>query len=254
MRSSVRLRNLMSQLKSSRRSRYPMGSKSPKRRVMTPKTRAKSPRRTKSPRRSRSPRRSKSSRRSRYPMGSKSPKRRVMTPKTTAKSPRRTKSPMRSRYPMGSKSPKRRVMTPKTTAKSPRRTKSPRRSRTPTRSKSPMRSESPKIRAKSPKMGANRSKSPRLRAKSPTRRVKLQREYSGYTVSNMILEAVSASKERHGISLPALKKALQAGGYDVARNNARVLLTIRRLVASKYLVQKKGPSGSFKVNKKAPAP
>ena len=93
-----------------------------------------------------------------------------------------------------------------------------------------------------------------MRVKSQTRRVTLQREYSGYTVSNMILEAVSASKERQGLSLPALKKALQAGGYDVARNNARVLLTIRRLVANKALVQKKGSSGCLKVNKKAPAP
>ncbi|CAB1414961.1 unnamed protein product [Pleuronectes platessa] len=48
------------------------------------------------------------------------------------------------------------------------------------------------------------------------------------------------------MSLAALKKALQAGGYHVAGNNTRVLLTIRRLVANKHLVQKKGPSGSFK--------
>ncbi|CAB1426635.1 unnamed protein product [Pleuronectes platessa] len=128
---------------------------------------------------------------------------------------------------MGAKSPMR--------SRSPGRTESPMRSRSTRRLRSPKRFESPII-SRSP----SRSKSPRLRAKSPTRRVKLQREYLGYTVSNMILEAVSASKERHGISLPALKKALQAGGYDVARNNARVLLTIRRLVASKALVQKKG--------------
>ncbi|CAB1426794.1 unnamed protein product [Pleuronectes platessa] len=103
-----------------------------------------------------------------------------------------------------------------------------------------------------------RSKSPKMRAKSPKRRAKPQGKKSGFTVSNLILEGVSASTERHRMSLAALKKALQAGGYDVARNNARVLLTIRRLVANKALVQNKVTSGSFKFREtpagfKAPA-
>ncbi|XP_053289194.1 protamine-like protein [Pleuronectes platessa] len=91
-----------------------------------------------------------------------------------------------------------------------------------------------------------RAKSLMMRAKSTKRRAKPQRKKSGLTVSNLILKAVSASTEPHGISLADLKKVLQAGGYDVARSNARVLNTIRRLVAKKALVQITGTSGSFK--------
>ncbi|XP_062269248.1 histone H1.5-like [Platichthys flesus] len=248
----------------------------------TLKTRVMSPRRSKSQITYRSPKRSRSPMRSTSPMRSESPKMRAKSPKMGAKSPMRSRSPWRSkspmrssvrlrnlisqlessrrsRYPMSSKSPKRRVMTPKTRAKSPRRTKSPMRSRSSMRSRSPMRSSSPmgsiyRRRSKSPMRSRSprKFKSPKMRAKSPKRNEKPQRKYSGFTVSNKILEAVSASRERHGMSLPALKKALQAGGYNVARNNARVLLTIRRLVASKDLVQNKGPSGSLKVNKKTP--
>ncbi|XP_054466973.1 protamine-like protein [Anoplopoma fimbria] len=93
-------------------------------------------------------------------------------------------------------------------------------------------------------------------AKSPKRRAKSQRKKTGPTVSDLILKAASASSERSGVSLPALKKALKAGGYDVVKNNARILTAIRRLVANKSLVQTKGSgaSGSFKLNKKPPTP
>ncbi|XP_019958255.2 protamine-like protein [Paralichthys olivaceus] len=92
-------------------------------------------------------------------------------------------------------------------------------------------------------------------AKSPKKRAKSQRKKSGPTVSDLILKASSASTERGGMSLAAVKKALKAGGYDVEKNNARVLMAIRRLVANKSLVQIKGTgaSGSFKLNKKTPA-
>ncbi|XP_062248980.1 protamine-like protein [Platichthys flesus] len=203
--------------RSPRRSRSTMRSKSPKMIAKTPKTRAKSPMRSKSTMRSRIPRISRSLMRSNSPMKCKSPKRRVKILKMTSMSPRRSRSQMRS------KSPKMRAKTPKTRAKSPRRSRSPR-----------------------------RSKSPKMRAKTPKRRAKSQRKKSCFSVSNLILEGVSASTERHGMSLVALKKALQAGGYDVARNDARVLLTIRRLVANKALVQNKGTSGPFKVNKNTP--
>lgn len=75
-------------------------------------------------------------------------------------------------------------------------------------------------------------------------------------MSDLILKAINASTERGGVSLAALKKALKAGGYDVVKNKARVLLAIRRLVAKKSLVQIKGTgaSGSFKLNKKPPTP
>ncbi|KAG7224898.1 hypothetical protein INR49_014814 [Caranx melampygus] len=74
----------------------------------------------------------------------------------------------------------------------------------------------------------------------------------GPSVSELIVKAVGASKERSGVSLAALKKALAAGGYDVEKNKARVKIAIRSLVAKGTLVQTKGTgaSGSFKMNKK----
>lgn len=93
-------------------------------------------------------------------------------------------------------------------------------------------------------------------AKSPKRRSKSQKKKTGPTVSDLILKAASASKERGGVSLVALKRALKTGGYDVVKNRARILVAIKRLVANKSLVQTKGTgaSGSFKVNKKPPTP
>lgn len=97
---------------------------------------------------------------------------------------------------------------------------------------------------------------PATPVKSPKKRTKSSRKKTGPTVSDRILKAVSASTERGGVSLAALKKALKAGGYDVVKNNARILIAIRRLVANKSLVQIKGTgaSGSFKPNKKPPTP
>ncbi|XP_047447751.1 protamine-like protein [Mugil cephalus] len=93
-------------------------------------------------------------------------------------------------------------------------------------------------------------------AKSPKKRARSQKKKTGPSVSDLILKAVSASTERGGISLAALKKALKARGYDVVKNKARLLVSIRRLVANKSLVQTKGTgaSGSFKINKKPPTP
>ncbi|XP_070689645.1 protamine-like protein [Pempheris klunzingeri] len=93
-------------------------------------------------------------------------------------------------------------------------------------------------------------------AKSPKKRAKSQRKQTGPTVSDLILKAAAASKERGGVSLAALKKALKAGGYDVVKNKARIVSAIKRLVANKSLVQTKGTgaSGSFKLNKKPPTP
>uniref|UniRef100_A0A8C1VIN2 Uncharacterized protein n=1 Tax=Cyprinus carpio TaxID=7962 RepID=A0A8C1VIN2_CYPCA len=62
----------------------------------------------------------------------------------------------------------------------------------------------------------------------------------------------SATKNRGGVSLVALKKTLAASGYDVVRNNSRVKLAAKRL-ASGRLIQTKGTgaSGSFKIGSKA---
>ncbi|EHB13148.1 Histone H1.3 [Heterocephalus glaber] len=80
-----------------------------------------------------------------------------------------------------------------------------------------------------------------------------KRKTTGPPVSELITKAVAASKERSGVSLAALKKALAAAGYDVEKNNSRIKLGLKSLVSKGTLVQTKGTgaSGSFKLNKKA---
>ncbi|KAJ7313177.1 hypothetical protein JRQ81_004451 [Phrynocephalus forsythii] len=75
---------------------------------------------------------------------------------------------------------------------------------------------------------------------------------SGPSVTELLTQAVSASKERSGVSLAALKKSLAAAGYDVEKNNSRIKLGLKGLVSKGTLVQTKGTgaSGSFKLNKK----
>ncbi|XP_051851640.1 histone H1.4-like [Antechinus flavipes] len=82
-----------------------------------------------------------------------------------------------------------------------------------------------------------------------------RRKAAGPPVSELITKAVEASKERSGVSLAALKKALAAAGYDVEKNNSRIKLGLKSLVSKGTLVQTKGTgaSGSFKLNKKASA-
>ncbi|CAI9548590.1 unnamed protein product [Staurois parvus] len=77
---------------------------------------------------------------------------------------------------------------------------------------------------------------------------------SGPAVSELLLQAVSASKERSGVSLAALKKILSAGGYDVDKKKSRLKIALKALVTKGSLVQVKGhgASGSFKINKKQP--
>ncbi|XP_062285624.1 histone H1-like isoform X1 [Scomber scombrus] len=89
-------------------------------------------------------------------------------------------------------------------------------------------------------------------AKSPKKKAAAKPKKTGPSVSELIVTAVSASKERSGVSLAALKKALAAGGYDVDKNKARVKTAVKSLVAKGTLVQTKGTgaSGSFKMSKK----
>uniref|UniRef100_A0A8C4RDM7 Histone H1 n=1 Tax=Erpetoichthys calabaricus TaxID=27687 RepID=A0A8C4RDM7_ERPCA len=89
-------------------------------------------------------------------------------------------------------------------------------------------------------------------AKSPKIKTSSKPKKASPSVSDLIVKAVSASKERQGLSLAGLKKALVAGGYDVEKNNARVKSAVKSLVSKGALVQTKGTgaSGSFKINKK----
>uniref|UniRef100_UPI00358F786A histone H1-like n=1 Tax=Myxine glutinosa TaxID=7769 RepID=UPI00358F786A len=63
------------------------------------------------------------------------------------------------------------------------------------------------------------------------------------------------SKERNGMSLVALKKALGADGYNLHRNSVRVNTAVKRLLASGKLVQTRGTgaAGSFKLHKEKSA-
>ncbi|XP_051946112.1 histone H1-like [Xyrauchen texanus] len=87
--------------------------------------------------------------------------------------------------------------------------------------------------------------------KAPKKKPAAKPKKTGPSVSDLIVKAVSASKERSGVSLAALKKPLAAGGYDVEKKNSRVKLAIKSLVTKGTLIQTKGTgaSGSFKINK-----
>ncbi|XP_078422335.1 uncharacterized protein LOC144695307 [Cetorhinus maximus] len=66
-----------------------------------------------------------------------------------------------------------------------------------------------------------------------------------------ILEVVASSRERRGLSLAGVKKALSAAGYDVPRINSRVNQAVRGLVTEGSLLQTAGTgaSGSFRINR-----
>ncbi|XP_040286221.1 histone H1A-like [Bufo bufo] len=102
-----------------------------------------------------------------------------------------------------------------------------------------------------PEAAAKSKKQPRKSA-AAAGGAKKSKKPSGPSVSELLVTAVSASKERSGVSLAALKKALAAGGCDVEKNNSRIKVAIRALVTKGTLTQVKGSgaSGSFKLNKK----
>lgn len=79
---------------------------------------------------------------------------------------------------------------------------------------------------------------------------------SNLTISQLITEIISASNERNGMSLPTIKKALAATGYDVKKNQGRIRVAMRSLVNKGVLVQTKGigASASFKINKSGARP
>uniref|UniRef100_A0A671PZW8 H15 domain-containing protein n=1 Tax=Sinocyclocheilus anshuiensis TaxID=1608454 RepID=A0A671PZW8_9TELE len=73
---------------------------------------------------------------------------------------------------------------------------------------------------------------------------------TGPSIGKLIVKAVSTSKEKSGVSLAALKKALAAGGYVVEKNNSRFkIIAVKSLVTKGTLVQTKG-TGATKLNKK----
>uniref|UniRef100_A0A8C5EJ51 Histone H1 n=1 Tax=Gouania willdenowi TaxID=441366 RepID=A0A8C5EJ51_GOUWI len=89
----------------------------------------------------------------------------------------------------------------------------------------------------------------------PAKKKAAKPKKAGPNASKLICDAVAASKDKKGVSLAALKKALAAGGYDVDKNKGRVKTTVKSLVAKGALVQTKGSgaSGSFKLAKSTEA-
>ncbi|KAG2464519.1 H1 protein, partial [Polypterus senegalus] len=90
-------------------------------------------------------------------------------------------------------------------------------------------------------------------AKAPKKKASSKPKKTGPSVSDLIVKAVSASKERHGLSLAGLKKALVAAGYDVEKNNARVKLSVKSLVNKGTLVQTKAKKATKSPKKAKPA-
>uniref|UniRef100_UPI00398EA856 histone H1-like n=1 Tax=Pristiophorus japonicus TaxID=55135 RepID=UPI00398EA856 len=78
-------------------------------------------------------------------------------------------------------------------------------------------------------------------------RLRRQQRKKELRVSQMILQALSARKQRGGLSLASLRKVLLANGYDAQKNQARVQLAIRSLVNDGSLVQTQA-TGSFRLN------
>ncbi|XP_078736999.1 histone H2B type 1-L-like isoform X2 [Lampetra fluviatilis] len=98
--------------------------------------------------------------------------------------------------------------------------------------------------AQPPAAATSAPKSPKKKRAAP------KSKKVGPSVSELILKALASSKERNGVSLPALKKSLAAGGYDVEKNNARVKLAIKKLVAKDAVAQKGSKKAVTKATRK----
>ncbi|KAG7269943.1 hypothetical protein CRUP_005560 [Coryphaenoides rupestris] len=88
-------------------------------------------------------------------------------------------------------------------------------------------------------------------AKTTKKKAAAKPKAAGPSVKDLVVKTVAASKDRNGVSVHSMKKALAADGYDVLKNNSRVNTVIKGLVRKGTLVQTKGAgaSGSFKLNK-----
>ncbi|KAM7378576.1 hypothetical protein PAMA_013467 [Pampus argenteus] len=97
---------------------------------------------------------------------------------------------------------------------------------------------------------------PAAPAKAPKKKAAKPAKKAGPGVGELILKAVTASKERRGISYVALKKVLAGQGYDVEHKSAHIRRAVKSLVEKGAVVQTKGTgaSGSFKASKAAEKP
>ncbi|XP_037126565.1 histone H1-like [Syngnathus acus] len=78
----------------------------------------------------------------------------------------------------------------------------------------------------------------------------------GTSLPKLIVQLIAESKERKGMSVTALKKALARLDVDVVKLNKRINTALINLVYKEILVQTSGigASGSFKLAKKEPTP
>uniref|UniRef100_A0A3B3ZVM8 H15 domain-containing protein n=1 Tax=Periophthalmus magnuspinnatus TaxID=409849 RepID=A0A3B3ZVM8_9GOBI len=88
------------------------------------------------------------------------------------------------------------------------------------------------------------------KAKAPKKKAAAKKK-DGPNLQKLIIAEITASKERKGVSVAALKKALAAKGVDVTKANKRINTTLKKMVTSGAVSQTKGTgaSGSFKLAK-----
>ncbi|KAK7925025.1 hypothetical protein WMY93_007335 [Mugilogobius chulae] len=94
------------------------------------------------------------------------------------------------------------------------------------------------------------------KAKAPRKKAAAKKKDAGPSLQKLITAAIAESKERKGVSVAAVKKALAAKGVDVAKANKRINTALKKLVTSGAVSQTKGTgaSGSFKLAKKEAKP
>ncbi|KAK7880171.1 hypothetical protein WMY93_033153 [Mugilogobius chulae] len=94
------------------------------------------------------------------------------------------------------------------------------------------------------------------KAKAPKKKAVAKKKDAGPGLQKLITAVIAESKERKGVSVAAVKKALAAKGVDVAKSNKRINTALVKMVSSGAVSQTKGTgaSGSFKLAKKEAKP
>ncbi|KAK7925035.1 hypothetical protein WMY93_007345 [Mugilogobius chulae] len=85
------------------------------------------------------------------------------------------------------------------------------------------------------------------KAKAPRKKAAAKKKDAGPSLQKLITAVIAESKERKGVSVAAVKKALAAKGVDVAKANKRINTALKKMVTSGAVSQTKGTgaSGSF---------
>lgn len=88
-------------------------------------------------------------------------------------------------------------------------------------------------------------------AKSGKKKASAPRKKDAVSLPKLVVDILTESKERKGISVAAIKKNLGGKGVDVQKANKRINTSLAKLVSNGSVVQVKGTgaSGSFKIAK-----